>query len=240
MIGLAELGWTPRRWPFLRFLRDELTLGPGRWQRMLRITALVSIVTIMSNALRVPELAISAFVIFMISGSDVATTLRSGLGGIVAVTIAIALTLVFFMLTASEPALRLPVMACGIFVFFYFMKASGLGPVAFLVGFVSAYALTLFDRVPSPELLTRGVLWIWVCVVYPISLLIILDVALGRRTEQVFRDDLEKNPRNPRSLFGLHQSLKAQDRDYDAGFIEKQFQNSWKGGPTQLKVEDIV
>jgi len=190
MIGLAELGWTPRRWPFLRFLRDELTLGPGRWQRMLRITALVSIVTIVSNALRVPELAISAFVIFMISGSDVATTLRSGLGGIVAVTIAIALTLVFFMLTASEPALRLPVMACGIFVFFYFMKASGLGPVAFLVGFVSAYALTLFDRVPSPELLTRGVLWIWVCVVYPISLLIILDVALGRRTEQVFRDGI--------------------------------------------------
>jgi hypothetical protein len=62
----------------------------------------------------------------------------------------------------------------------------------------------------------------------------------SKGAEQVFREDLEKNPRNPRSLFGLHQSLKAQDRDYDAGFVEKQFQNSWKGGPTQLKVEDIV
>ena len=58
--------------------------------------------------------------------------------------------------------------------------------------------------------------------------------------EQVFRDDLDRNPRNPRSLFGLQQALKAQGRDYDAGFIEKQFQNSWKGGEGQLKMEDLV
>ena len=62
----------------------------------------------------------------------------------------------------------------------------------------------------------------------------------SKAAEQVFREDLEKNPRNPRSLFGLHQSLKAQDRNYDAGFIEKQFHNSWKGGTVLLKVEDLV
>jgi tetratricopeptide (TPR) repeat protein len=57
--------------------------------------------------------------------------------------------------------------------------------------------------------------------------------------EQVFRADLDKNPRNPRSLFGLRQALKAQGRDYDAGFVEKQFQASWKGGAS-LKMEDLV
>ena len=62
----------------------------------------------------------------------------------------------------------------------------------------------------------------------------------NKGAEQVFREDLEKNPRNPRSLFGLHQSLKAQDREYDAGFIEKQFRNAWKGGAAPLKVEDLV
>ncbi|HWZ81475.1 MAG TPA: hypothetical protein VNW47_02560 [Terriglobales bacterium] len=62
----------------------------------------------------------------------------------------------------------------------------------------------------------------------------------NKGAEQVFREDLGKNPRNPRSLFGLRQSLKAQNRDYDAGFIQKQFQNSWKGGPAQLKLEDLV
>ncbi len=34
--------------------------------------------------------------------------------------------------------------------------------------------------------------------------------------EKVFREDLERNPRNPRSLFGLQQALKAEDGNYDA------------------------
>ena len=62
----------------------------------------------------------------------------------------------------------------------------------------------------------------------------------AKGAEKVFREDLERNPRNPRSLFGLHQSLKAQDRSYDAGFVEKQFRNSWKGGEGELRVEDLV
>ncbi|MFZ0801041.1 MAG: hypothetical protein WBQ09_03350 [Terriglobales bacterium] len=58
--------------------------------------------------------------------------------------------------------------------------------------------------------------------------------------EKVFRADLDRNPRNPRSLFGLQQALKAQGRNYDAGFVEAEFQVSWKGGPTPLKIEDLM
>jgi len=58
-------------------------------------------------------------------------------------------------------------------------------------------------------------------------------------TEEVFRDDLERNPRNPRSLFGLEQALKAQGRGYDATFVRKQFEASWKGSAVP-KMEDLV
>src|SRR5208282_585215 len=58
--------------------------------------------------------------------------------------------------------------------------------------------------------------------------------------EQVFRDDLAKNPRNPRSLFGLHRALKEQDRNSDAWFVEQEFRKAWKGGADELKVEDLV
>ena len=58
--------------------------------------------------------------------------------------------------------------------------------------------------------------------------------------EKVFREDLDRNPRNPRSLFGLHQSLLQQKRDYDAGFVQKQFDASWKGGSQALKLDDLV
>jgi tetratricopeptide (TPR) repeat protein len=58
--------------------------------------------------------------------------------------------------------------------------------------------------------------------------------------EKVFRDDLDRNPRNPRSLWGLHQALLQQKREYDAGFVEKQFETSWKGGSQALKLDDLI
>ena len=32
--------------------------------------------------------------------------------------------------------------------------------------------------------------------------------------------------------------LKAQNRNYDAGFVDSEFHDSWKGG--EVKVEDLV
>ena len=58
--------------------------------------------------------------------------------------------------------------------------------------------------------------------------------------EKVFREDLDRNPRNPRSLWGLRQSLLWQKRDYDAGFVQKQFEASWKGDAEELKLDDLV
>jgi tetratricopeptide (TPR) repeat protein len=57
--------------------------------------------------------------------------------------------------------------------------------------------------------------------------------------EEVFRADLALHPRNPRSLFGLEQALKAMDKAYDAGFVRKQFDASWKGVKRPV-VDDLV
>ena len=58
--------------------------------------------------------------------------------------------------------------------------------------------------------------------------------------EKVFREDLDRNPRNPRSLFGLSEALRAQNRAYDAQFVEKQFQSNWKSTEIKLKVVDLT
>jgi tetratricopeptide (TPR) repeat protein len=58
--------------------------------------------------------------------------------------------------------------------------------------------------------------------------------------EKVFREDLERNPRNPRSLYGLHEALKAQGRAYDASFVQKEFEAAWKGGASGLRIEDLM
>src|SRR6478736_7980081 len=58
--------------------------------------------------------------------------------------------------------------------------------------------------------------------------------------EKVFREDLDRNPRNPRSLFGLAEALRAQNRAYDAQFVDKQFQSNWKSTEIKLKVMDLT
>jgi tetratricopeptide (TPR) repeat protein len=60
-----------------------------------------------------------------------------------------------------------------------------------------------------------------------------------QEAEKVFREDLAKNPRNPRSLFGLHESLLAQKRAYDAQFVQKQFDQAWKNSDVKLNIADL-
>lgn len=57
--------------------------------------------------------------------------------------------------------------------------------------------------------------------------------------EKVFRADLEKNPRNGRSLFGLLESLKAQKKTIAAQFVQKEFETSWKNADTKLQIADL-
>jgi tetratricopeptide (TPR) repeat protein len=57
--------------------------------------------------------------------------------------------------------------------------------------------------------------------------------------ERVFREDLHRNPRNPRSLFGLAEALRRQNRQYEAGVAEKQFREEWRGADIQLRVDDL-
>jgi tetratricopeptide (TPR) repeat protein len=68
---------------------------------------------------------------------------------------------------------------------------------------------------------------------------VLLKIGDDAGAEDVFRADLQRNPRNPRSLFGLEQALKAQDKAYDAGFVKKQFDASWKGA-TAPKIDDLI
>jgi len=57
--------------------------------------------------------------------------------------------------------------------------------------------------------------------------------------EKVFREDLDRNPRSGRALFGLSESLKAQKRTVDAGWVDRQFAAAWKDADTKLRIEDL-
>ena len=57
--------------------------------------------------------------------------------------------------------------------------------------------------------------------------------------EKVFREDLERNPRIGRALFGLHESLIGQDKQHEASLIERQLKAAWKDADTQLTADSL-
>ena len=57
--------------------------------------------------------------------------------------------------------------------------------------------------------------------------------------EQIFREDLRRNRRNGRSLFGLMESLKAQGKQREAELVRREFERAWKNADTKLKIEEL-
>jgi tetratricopeptide (TPR) repeat protein len=59
--------------------------------------------------------------------------------------------------------------------------------------------------------------------------------------EPVFREGLRRAPRNPRLLFGLWKCLEVQGRSSDAGWVQREFAASWRGGDpaSSLHIEDF-
>jgi tetratricopeptide (TPR) repeat protein len=60
-----------------------------------------------------------------------------------------------------------------------------------------------------------------------------------REAEAVFRETLAKHPRDGRLLFGLWQSLLAQQRHGEARLVEAQFGDAWKDATVPLTLEDL-
>jgi tetratricopeptide (TPR) repeat protein len=57
--------------------------------------------------------------------------------------------------------------------------------------------------------------------------------------ESVFRRDLEVNPRNGRSLFGLLKALEAQSKEVSIEWVKKEFAEAWKNSQMPLTVESL-
>lgn len=57
--------------------------------------------------------------------------------------------------------------------------------------------------------------------------------------EQVFRDDLDRNPRNARALFGLREALARQGKSADAAWVQREFDQAWKNADSKLTLGDL-
>jgi multidrug resistance protein MdtO len=192
-------------------LRRELRPTPGRLGDSVRVVIVLLIVVAISETFRIPDIALSAYIVLFLSGREAASTVRMALISGIAVVLAIFATIAVFMLSLSEPALRIPVMAATTFGAMFLSRGSPLGPVFFVTGFIVAYGLTLGDQVlglalqpatagnapqfelpeiafiPPEEALVRFLLWLSLAVVVPIAVLIAANLVTGRDPARLLR-----------------------------------------------------
>jgi multidrug resistance protein MdtO len=168
-----------RRTPFLVFLAQELAPREGRGLAVARIAAACTITVAIAMVFRIPLAAYMAYMVFLTSKDDSAATVTMAVGGSLAITLAVILTLGLAQISLGDPAIRLPAMALTTFLAMFSVRTFALGPIAFLAGFVIVTMQSVVDDVPSPEVFTRTTLWLWVVVVVPVLTTVLSNLLFG-------------------------------------------------------------
>src|SRR5215813_5031538 len=198
MSAIAAASSQPAFLPFgsLAWLKHELAPTRTRKIRTAIIVAGTVLCVIISMALQVPELDLSAYMIFFLSKETKRLTILTGVLGLVGATIAIGEALLLYKFAYGHPELRIPGMAITLFLGMWVSRVFVLGPLGFLIGFLASYGLSVADQAPSPEVLVRGLLWVWVAIAYGAGLAVVLN--------SLFLPDSASpgaEPPKPKSLF---------------------------------------
>lgn len=176
--------------PLDRVFWQAVQPAPGKLHLSAMVALICMAVVILAMALQVPEAAVSCYLVFFAAKEDAGSGIAMGLALIVGAAVGIAIGFLFVMASAAEPMVRLALLVVFTFTGMFFSQASKLGPVAATVGFALAFVMTLFDDVPIPELLTRGLLWMWVVVALPMACLIVANMVAGRDPGRMLKDEV--------------------------------------------------
>jgi uncharacterized membrane protein YccC len=178
------------------WLRRELAPTRAREIRTAIIIGGVALCVIISMALQVPELALSAYMVFFVSKENKLLTTLTGVGGLIGATIGIGGTLLLYKFTYGHPELRIPGMALALFLGMWLSRALVIGPLGFVIGFVVAYSQSIGELIPSPELVVRAALWVWVALAYGVAVIVVLTLLFLPDSGEAVRHRAK-----PKSLF---------------------------------------
>jgi len=63
---------------------------------------------------------------------------------------------------------------------------------------------------------------------------VLLQAGHAKQAEKVYREDLERNPSNGWSLFGLSEALRRQNHKTEAAQAEQEFQKAWQHADVKI------
>ncbi len=199
----------------LALLRREMKPTPGRVGNTIRLTLFTLLTVTIGEMFRLPDILIFAYAGFIVSGNDAGATTATSIAGVGALMTATAAAVLVFMVSLSQPALRLPLMVLLTFVTGFLAKGAKLGHALQIFGMWLVYNLPQGDQLlqgaaeqtyvsgnttsnalpnilfMSPtESLVHSLMWTAFEMGLAVFLLFIVNKVAGRDPAQVLRDEL--------------------------------------------------
>lgn len=138
--------------PLSVLLQRELRPTPGRLGNALRLTLFGLLTVAIGEMFRLEDILLFAYTGFIVFGTDAGSTTTASVAGAAAVAAATALILLIFMVSLSQPALRLPLMAALTFATAFITQAAKLGHALQIFGMWTVY------NIPQGDELRQGAL----------------------------------------------------------------------------------
>ena len=144
----------PSSWSmFLMEFRDR----PGRFANAVRTTCVALFVILVMEIFQAPDAGVAAGIALVVFVKDSDLTVPFGLVLAVVVCASISVSVVTFMTSLSEPAIRIPLMAIITFGGMFLFKASKAGAPAFLATLIIVRVLPTGDNLLEGSLASRTV-----------------------------------------------------------------------------------
>lgn len=179
----AESGWGK----IVRQAWADLQPFPGRIGLTWRVALLCALVSATAMLLKIPEAAISCYLVIFLSKQDAVQNCILAFGVILMASLVVLLMIPIINVSVDSPAMRLAVMFFASYVFLFLSSATPLGEQAAIVGLIIAFIMTLVTMVPVGEIADKGLLMAWKMACMPMFLMILFNLLFGTPAQTLVR-----------------------------------------------------
>lgn len=160
-------------------VRLDLQPFPGRAGMMWRTSLLCAIVAMVAMMYRIPEPALSCYLIIFLMNPNSAQCVGKAIGLIVLVSLIVLIMMPIANVTIQSQTVRMLFIAALSFAPVYLGAATKVGEIGSIIALVFAFVLTLVDMVPVGEVATRGLLYAWQMAAMPMALMVVFLLVFG-------------------------------------------------------------
>lgn len=184
MTMTAESAWGK----IVRQAWADLQPFPGRVGLTWRVALLCALVSATAMLLKIPEAAISCYLVIFLTKQDAVQNCIMAFGVILMASSVVLLMIPLINVSIDSPAMRLAVMFFASYIFLFLSSATPLGEQAAIVGLVIAFIMTLVTMVPVGEVADKGLLMAWKMACMPMFLMILFNLLLGTPSQTLVRN----------------------------------------------------